>query len=133
MLIRKANDQDYKRVIKSLNRKPKIEFATTAHTRNDMKSGQLFLVTENDKPLAIFSLVFDIEYGMTYLKRLVILNKKNCGKGIAKSSIQYAMKHTQGKLALTPWTDNTPMRNMLSRLGFKHEKTFNGNYELYTH
>lgn len=86
----------------------------------------------DNKIIAILSLVYDNDYNYFAMKRLCILNKKNCGKGYAREMLAYVSARVNNKIGCTPWIDNNAMRHMLETLGFKLEYIFNEHWCFYS-
>ena len=130
-MIRIATYEDYKRVVQSLNSGSKLDYITSRQARQDFEQASLYIVESNQKVMAIFSLVYDEERKIDYLKRLKVLNKRNLGLGFGTMIVEYVSQLNQ-KIAVTPWIDNKRMRNLLERNGFKMEYIFNEKWCYYT-
>lgn len=130
MEIRKATAQDRISIIRSLQNKG-IEYNTTAHAKEDIQKGRMFLAIENGKIVAQCCLVEEPLFHYTAIKKLCVYNKKNEGKGIAGAFVRYFATTFEGALGCTPWTDNGAMRHLLEKNGFAHQYTFLENYEFY--
>lgn len=131
MEIRKATQADLIHIIRAIQNK-RIGYITPAHVREDVKSGRQFVMVENDKVIAILSLVYDQEHEYFAMKRLLIPNRKNCGKGYAQEMIQFVSAQAQGKVGCTPWADNYAMRHTLEKLGFSLEYIFSKKWCFYS-
>lgn len=132
MRIRVATKEDCAKICKALHYKD-ISFCTADHARNDYLMRRLYCVHEGDKILATFSLVEEDTWDYVAIKRLCILNKKNCGKGIARFIIHELVNLMRGcKIGATPWEDNYTMRYILESEGFKLEYKFSGNWCFYS-
>lgn len=130
-MIKLATYQDYKRVVQSLNSGSKLDYITSTQARQDFEQASLYIVESNQKIVAIFSLIYDADRQIDYLKRLKVLNKKNLGLGLGTMIVEYVSQLNQ-KIAVTPWIDNKRMRNLLERNGFKMEYIFNEKWCYYT-
>lgn len=130
-MIRIATYEDYKRVVQSLNSGSKLDYITSTQARQDFEQASLYIVEFNQKVMAIFSLVYDEDRKIDYLKRLKVLNKRNLGLGFGTMIVEYVSQLNQ-KIAVTPWVDNKRMRNLLERNGFKMEYIFNEKWCYYT-
>lgn len=123
-MIRKATNEDYIHIVRAIQNKH-ISYITTAHVKQDIYDGKMFVMIVNEKIVAILSLTYDKDYNYYAMKRLCILNKKNCGKGYAREMLAYVSKQTTKKVGCTPWIDNGAMRHILEGIGFKLEYIFN--------
>lgn len=123
MEIRKAIDSDYIKIVRTIQNK-KIDFITPAHVKKDISLGQQFIMVDNNKVIAILSLVYDANYNYFAMRRLCIPNKRNNGKGYAKMMIEYVSSQANGKVGGTPWVDNLVARHLLEKLGFSLEYIF---------
>ena len=124
MELRKANTMDWVKVFNAVCRKH-IDYITPDQTYDDFKAERLYVVAEGSKVYATVSLVEEPNYRYTAIKRLCILNKKNCGKGIARFTLQAIQRKVKGRIGETPWEDNLAMRNLLESEGFRMEYKFN--------
>ena len=110
----------------------KLSYCTTAQVASDYYVyDRLYVVVEGEKLLAILSLVEEKEYGYTAVKRLCILNKKNCGKGIARFALREVQRMVKGRIGGTPWSDNQKMCHLFESEGFKLQYVFNGRWCFY--
>ena len=123
MEIRKAINADYIKIVRAIQNKG-IEYITPAHVKEDISLGRQFVMMDNNKVIAILSLVYDAEYGYFAMKRLCITNKQNRGKGYAQMMLEYISTQVRGKVGCTPWIDNGAMRHTLEKLGFSLEYIF---------
>lgn len=132
MELRKANLNEVQKLAQVVGRKH-LDYITTHYLVRDYNHSQLYVVVENNKILAIVSLVPEPEYGYTAVKRLCILNKKNQGKGIARFAIHEILRYLHNcKVGATPWEDNTAVRHILEAEGFKMEYKFMGHWCFYS-
>ena len=130
--IRKANSQDYRRLLSSLRFVFKANpYINIEYLKADISCGNCYIFEEDGKTLAIASLVYDDEHRMHYIKRLAVPNKRRRSKGYAKQFIE-VLKDMAPIVAATPWEENVAMRKSLEQLGFTHRYTFNEYYMLYT-
>lgn len=130
MIIRIANKSDYRGVACSLTNK-NIPYISSAHAKNDIESNRLFVMEEDGKVIAQCALVYESLYNYYAIKRLVVYNKKNCGRGIAQQFISFFCAMDLPALGCTPWADNVVMKKLLERNGFVYQYTFMGNYQFY--
>lgn len=131
MTIRKATQEDTIHIIRAIQNK-QISYITPAHVREDVKFGRQFIMVENGKVIAMLSLVYDTDHDYFAMKRLLIPNKKNCGKGYAQMMLKYVSQQAQGKVGCTPWIDNQAMRHTLEKLGFSLEYIFSEKWCFYS-
>lgn len=110
----------------------KLSYCTSAQVASDYYVyDRLYVVVEREKILATLSLVEEKEYGYTAVKRLCILNKKNCGKGIARFALHEVQKVVKGRIGGTPWVDNAPVRHLFETEGFVLQYVFNEKWCFY--
>lgn len=104
-----------------------IEYATSAHTLRDFKDKaiRLYALKDNGTIIAICSVVPDTKYNYSAIKRLVILDPANRGKGYAKRLVSTIIRRKNENYGCTPWEDNKPMQKMLASLGFEYQYNFN--------
>ena len=131
MELRKAEAMDWVRIFNAMCHKDKIPFCTPTQLFCDFQAGREYIVVEGDQILATVSLVEEPEYGYTAIKRLCILNKKNCGKGIARFILREVQKVARGRIGATPWDDNIPMCHLLESEGFEMKYKFAGKWCFY--
>lgn len=130
MTIRIANKSDYRGVARSLANK-NISYISSTHAKNDIENNRLFIMEENGKAIAQCALVYEPLYNYYAIKRLVVYNKKNCGRGIAQQFISFFCAMDLPALGCTPWVDNVAMKKLLERNGFVYQYTFMDNYQFY--
>ena len=130
MELRKATHKDYMTVWYAVRPK-KIKYCTANMITNDYLCDRLFVVREGGKVIATVSLVPETEYGYTAIKRLCILNKRNCGRGVASFAVRELQKVVRGKCGATPWSDNIAMRKLLESEGFTLQYIFDGRWCFY--
>mgnify|MGYP003289393209 FL=1 len=130
MKIRLAQSEDYKRIAMALRNK-RIEYITPAHAREDIINHRLYVMEEDEMIIAQCALVEEPAHHYHAIKRLVIYNRKNCGRGIARQFIRYFCDMNLPALGCTPWTDNQKMKYLLVSNGFEYQYTFLGNYEFF--
>ncbi len=123
MEIRGAINADYIKIVRAIQNKG-IEYITPAHVKEDISLGRQFVMMDNNKVVAILSLVYDAEYGYFAMKRLCVTNKQNRGKGYAQMMLKHVSAQANGKVGCTPWIDNGAMRHTLEKLGFSLEYVF---------
>lgn len=104
-----------------------IDYATPAHAQSDFrnKSIKLYGLIKDNRIVAICSVVPDTIYNYLAIKRLVVLNPEDRGKGYAKELLQTVVKRQKGSCGCTPWEDNLPMQKLLAALGFVYQYHFN--------
>lgn len=125
MELRLASHRDLMKVVNALRYKD-LSYITKRQENFDYNKKNLYVVADGEKVLACASLVWDSDYEYFAVKRLCILNKRNCGKGIARFALRELQKVVKGRIGATPWLDNIPMRKLLESEGFKLEYKFNG-------
>lgn len=125
MELRKATQKDLMKVNHAIGYKTNLPYITVEDETSDYINDRLYVVADGDKVYATLSLVVEPDYGYTAIKRLCILNKKNCGKGIARFALQAIQRKVNGRIGATPWEDNLAMRNLLESEGFRMEYKFN--------
>lgn len=130
MELRKANLNETQKLAQVVGRKH-LDYITTHHLIWDYNHSQLYVVVENNKVLAIVSLVPEPNFKYTAIKRLCILNKKNQGKGIARFALHEVQKMVSGKIGATPWEDNGAVRHILEKEGFTLQYVFNERWCFY--
>jgi len=132
MKIRLATQTDVYKIRNAVRRK-KLFYCTPYQIVDDHTNRRLYCVYEGDKVLATFSLVYDSQWDYVAIKRLCILNKKNCGKGIARFAVHEILKYLHNcKVGATPWEDNHAVRHILEAEGFKLEYMFDGHWCFYS-
>mgnify|MGYP003297797661 CR=1 FL=1 len=111
----------------------KIKRATDEinNAKKDIENSRLFVVEEEGKIIAQCALVYEEEYNYYAIKRLVVYNQKNCGRGIAQKFISFFCNKNLPALGCTPWADNIVMKKLLERNGFVYQYTFMENYQFY--
>ena len=130
MVIRTAEPADYKRIALALRNK-RINYITPAQAREDIQKRRLYVVEDNGVVIAQCALVYEPDYGYHAIKRLVIYNKKNYGRGIAQRFVSYFCAMNLPALGCTPWSDNQIMKKLLAKNGFEYQYTFLENYEFF--
>lgn len=130
MIIRIATKTDYRKIACSLNNKH-INYITSSHAKEDIENSRLFVVEEEGKIIAQCALVYEEEYNYYAIKRLVVYNQKNYGRGIAQKFISFFCNKNLPALGCTPWADNIVMKKLLERNGFVYQYTFMENYQFY--
>ena len=131
MELRKANLYEVQKVARVVGRKH-LDYITVNHLVWDYNNNQLYVVVEGEKILAIASLVPEPDYEYIAIKRLCVLNKGNCGKGIGSFAVRELSKVVSGeRIGATPWTDNIAMRNLLESEGYQLQYVFNERWCFY--
>lgn len=131
MELRKANLYEVRNVARMVSRKH-FDYITVNHLVRDYNNNQLYVVVEGEKILAIASLVPEPDYEYIAIKRLCVLNKGNCGKGIGSFAVRELSKVVSGeRVGATPWTDNIAMRNLLESEGYQLQYVFNERWCFY--
>lgn len=129
--IEPVTRKDYKGIALALrNKKDEINYITPKHIKEDIEQERLFCIKEEGKIVCIGALVFDEKHNATYIKRVLVLNKKNEGKGYTKKMIR-DLSRLQDKVYVTPYKDNKPMIKILTDLGFRFVKAFDEMFTLY--
>lgn len=130
MELKKADTMDWVRIHNALCRK-QIPFCTPSQVFHDFEQGRLYAVVEDGKVLATVSLVEEPLYKYIAVKRLCILNKKNCGKGIARFALHAIQGQVSGRIGATPWEDNHAVRHILESEGFVLQYVFSEKWCFY--
>ena len=130
MEIRLATSADYKRIATALHNKG-IDYITPAHARTDIDKAQLYVLTEGNVLIAQCALVYEPAYQYHAIKRLVVYNKRHCGRGVAQQFLTFFCAMNLPALGCTPWTENLRMQNLLQKNGFEYQYTFLHNYQFY--
>ena len=131
MELRKANLYEVQKAARVVSRKH-YDYITVNHLVRDYNNNQLYVVVEGEKILAIVSLVPEPDYEYIAIKRLCVLNKGNCGKGIGSFAVRELSKVVSGeRVGATPWTDNIAMRNLLESEGYQLQYVFNERWCFY--
>lgn len=128
MEIRKATKADYGVIARALAHKG-INYITPALACADIDNGYMYLITDDEKIIAICSLLPN-HRGYTAIKRLCVLNNKNRGRGVARMFFDYFCSLGL-PLGFTPWAENNTMRHIADKYGFEYQYTFNENYMFY--
>lgn len=133
MKIYKATKQEQKRLLLSLN-KVNCSFINKDLLRSDIEKGQCFAIENNNKIIGMITLLYDEKYGMYYIKRFIITNKKNQNKGYAKPILSSILSFvpTNETVAITPFENNSKMINLVQKLGFEFQYSFLEQFQLYT-
>ena len=131
MELRRANLYEVQKAARVVSRKH-FDYITVNHLVRDYNNNQLYVVVEGEKILAIASLVPEPDYEYIAIKRLCVLNKGNCGKGIGSFAVRELSKVVSGgRVGATPWTDNIAMRNLLESEGYQLQYIFNERWCFY--
>lgn len=128
MEIRKATSADIKTLTHKLQNK-RIEYNTIEMMKKDVKESFLWVLIDNNTIVASCAVV-STEFDWLGVKRLVVYNKKNCGKGYAGKLLK-AVTATPQAYCITPWDDNEPMKHLAEKVGFSFKYKFNGNWCCY--
>ena len=131
MEIRRAINADYIKIVRAIQNKG-IKYITPAHVKEDISLGRQFVMMDNNKVIAILSLVYDAEHGYFAMKRLCVTNRKNNGKGYAQMMLKVVSGQANGKVGCTPWIDNGAMCHTLEKLGFSLEYIFSEKWCFYS-
>lgn len=130
-MITKADEADYIHIVRAVQNK-KLDYLTCAHIRQDISQKCLYKFTENNKIIAICSIVFDEKYQYHAVKRLCIFSIKNKGKHITEKFLDFFSQKGYKKIGCTPWSDNAPMRHILEKKGFVLEYIFSEKWCFYS-
>lgn len=130
MELRLATKTDLWKVKSALVRKH-IPYCTAEQIQKDYDNKCLYVVAENNTPLAITSVIVDSVHGYTALKRGCVLNKKNYGKGIMRFSLTELSKRLHGTIGATPWITNIRARRLFESAGFSLQYVFNEKWCFY--
>lgn len=136
-MIIKAEKSDYKFICRSIQN-AHIDYITPRHIKEDIEAKRLHAIIKDNKIVAFAAIVFCEEYNNYAIKRLCVPNKKNRGKGYAKTLLRHCINYYKTflqsdkyPLVCTPWENNTPMQVMLKNDGFQYVNTFNTHWTLY--
>lgn len=129
MHIRLATENDIPYITHALAPK-RIDYIKPSQAREDIKAQRLYVIELEGKPIAQCSLVEETEFGYTAMKRMTVYNKSLKVKGIADLFISYFAKFNK-PIGATPWTENTRMKYILTKNGFKYQYTFAEKYEFF--
>lgn len=129
MNIRKGTTADVLSLTRRIQNKH-IEFISVDQMKEDIKNNRLYLLENNNNLIAMVSIIYDTNYNYNAMKRLIIFNKKNCGKGYANILINYLSNRIEN-IGCTPWTDNFAMQKLLERNGFEFQYLFNEKWMFY--
>lgn len=131
IFVHKVEKKDYKGIAIALSNKEKIDYITKEQIKQDIEDGNLFCIKdEQGKITCIGALVFDEKHNSHYIKRVLVLNKKNEGKGLARKLIKNLTRFVK-KVCLTPFYDNIKMIKILVDMGFQKVKRFGEKFVLY--
>lgn len=130
MELRKATHKDLMKVIHAIGYKD-LPYITKSQENLDYNKKQLYVVADGEKVLACASLVWESQYEYFAVKRLCILNKHNCGKGIARFALRKLQKEVRGRIGGTPWIDNPKMCHLFESEGFTLQYIFNERWCFY--
>lgn len=125
MELRKASRKDLMKVCHAIGYKTNLPYIRVEDAMSDFMNDRLYVVAEGEKVFVTVSLVEEPNYGYTAIKRLCVLNKRNCGKGLARFALHELQKVVDSKIGATPWEDNLTMRHLLESEGFHLEYIFN--------
>ena len=132
MIIRKSTKEDYLSIVRSIQNK-RIDYISPALIKHDIELNRQFvMVDNNNKIIAMLSLVYEPNFHYYAMKRLCVPNKKNNGKGYAQQIMKYVAEQAPGKVGSTPWIDNKAMNRILPKLGFTLEYIFNEKWCFYS-
>lgn len=126
----KISDSNFQYICRSLAQK-KITYITPYQFKEDYSNEQVYILEENEKPVAMCSLVKNEKHKNFAIKRLVCFKKKNAGKGYANILIQFISNQGFFPLVVTPWEDNAPMRHLLEKNNFHLKYIFSEKWCFY--
>lgn len=129
MYIRLATEKDIPYITHALAPK-KIDYIKPSQVREDIKANRLYVIDLNGKPIAQCALVEETNHHYTAMKRMVIYNKTTKVKGVADSFIAY-FSQLNRPIGATPWAENTKIKYILTKNGFKYQYTFLEKYEFF--
>lgn len=129
MYIRLATTADISYITHALAKKA-IDYIKPSTVREDIIANRLYVVIENEKPIAQCALVAEVDYNYTAMKRMVIYRKENCGRGLADMLIEH-FSSMDLAIGATPWTENERIKHILRKHGFKYQYTFSEKYEFF--
>ena len=126
MNISFASEKDKLSVIRSIQRN-QTDYITTQQAKDDIDNNRL-IICKNDKAkvVGIISVELKEDRGYIAIRRGMVTNKLNRGKGIMSKLVDFICQQSWGyPLGATPWIDNTPMIKILERNNFVRKYTFN--------
>jgi N-acetylglutamate synthase-like GNAT family acetyltransferase len=129
MYIRLATTADISYITHALARKA-INYIKPSTVREDIIANRLYVVIENEKPIAQCALVTEVNYNYTAMKRMVIYRKENCGRGLADMLIEHFSSMNLA-IGATPWAENERIKHILRKHGFEYQYTFSEKYEFF--
>lgn len=129
MYIRLATEADYNYISHALARKA-IDYIRPSQAKEDIANSRLYVIIENEKPIAQCALVAETAYNYTAMKRMVIYRKENCGRGLADILIEHFSSMNLA-IGATPWTENERIKHILRKHGFEYQYTFSEKYEFF--
>lgn len=130
MKIRLAKRKDYNVIVDKLQNFEKIDYLTDKHVERDIRYRNCYVLEDRGKIVAIGSIVYDNEFKMYYIKRLMVLDSNSRGKGYGKYIMKY-LSNIKPIVATTPFKDNYVMRSLIESIGFEYKYTFLENYQLF--
>lgn len=123
MELRLATQEDLNKVRDAVDQK-KIQYITVELLQSDLNYKRLYVVVNNGIILATVSLVPDMQYGYTAIKRLQVCDKRYTRHGIGRFAVHEITKLAHGRVGATPWEDNVVMRHLLESEGFELKYIF---------
>ena len=130
MTVSYATQKEKLSVIRCLQNKQK-DYMTVPHIKQDIDLGRL-VICKDDKGKVIGFIAIENKPQYVAIKRALVPNKKNHGKGVMDKLVQFVCGQDFGQpLGATPWADNEPMKRILQRNGFHYQYTFNEVWEYY--
>lgn len=117
-------------ISRSLSQK-KIPYITIGQVITDIIENRIFVLLENNKPVAMCSIVWDNNYEYFAIKRLVCFKKCNANKGYATMLIHHCSNLGFYPLGATPWVDNKSVRRLFEKEGFVLQYVFQDKWCFY--
>ena len=131
MIFREATGDDYRRILGMVIAQ-NVDYIDYQVVKNDIISGQCYVIEENGKVMSCATLLWDYNYNTFYIKR-GFTSKMNQGKGYFSELLIQLVEFVNGELPIrvTPYTANKKMIKILERIGFEFKKNFLDYYALY--
>lgn len=123
MELRLATQEDLNKVRDAVEQE-RIQYITVELLQSDLNYRRLYVVVNNGIILATVSLVPDMQYGYTAIKRLHVCDKRYIRQGIGRFAVHEITKLVHGRVGATPWEDNVAMRHLLESEGFELKYVF---------
>ena len=130
MTIRYATQADQIHIIRSIQNKH-MDFNTVEDVKNDIACGNLIVAEDQGKLLGSIVVKYKPHRNYYAIMRGCVYNKKNYGKRIISTLIDYVLALNLGTYGATPWNDNPAIIKVFQKRGFQYQYTFNEKYDFY--